>query len=170
MSVPAGTYGWSINVSATTAMIVASVKAGQDLNKEIVHNGSGYSTDGDIGNTYVEVSKEKQHEWYIKDGKVVMDSDIVTGKPGQDTPSGVFYVWSKQRNATLRGKTTMAATTPVLFRTGCQLITPGSASTIVRGSLSTAATGTRNTDRMAVSTTRQTSWQSCMPQLTKARL
>ena len=104
VSVPAGTYGWSINVSATTAMIVASVKAGQDLNKEIVHNGSGYSTDGDIGNTYVEVSKEKQHEWYIKDGKVVMDSDIVTGKPGQDTPSGVFYVWSKQRNATLRGK------------------------------------------------------------------
>ena len=67
-------------------------------------------------------------------------------------------------------KTTMAATTPVLFRTGCQLITPGSASTIVRGSLSTAATGTRNTDRMDVSTTRQTSWQSCMPQLTKARL
>ena len=30
-----------------------------------------------------------------------MDSDIVTGKPGQDTPSGVFYVWSKQRNAFL---------------------------------------------------------------------
>ncbi len=67
-------------------MIVASVKAGQDLNKEIVHNGSGYSTDGDIGNTYVEVSKEKQHEWYIKDGKVVIDSDIVTGKPGVKTP------------------------------------------------------------------------------------
>jgi len=104
VSVPAGTYGWSINISATSAMILASVKAGQDLNKEVNHSGSGYTTTGDIGNTYVEVSKEKQHEWYIKDGKVVMDSDIVTGKPGQDTPSGVFYVWSKQRNATLRGK------------------------------------------------------------------
>ena len=104
VSVPAGTYGWSINISATSAMILASVKAGQDLNKEVSHSGSGYTTTGDIGNTYVEVSKEKQHEWYIKDGKVVMDSDIVTGKPGQDTPSGVFYVWSKQRNATLRGK------------------------------------------------------------------
>nr|WP_232900597.1 L,D-transpeptidase family protein [Lacticaseibacillus casei] len=104
VSVPAGTYGWSINVTSTAAMILASVKAGQDLNKEVVHSGSGYATDGDIGKTYVEVSKEKQHEWFIKDGKVVMDSDIVTGKPSQETPSGVFYVWSKQRNATLRGK------------------------------------------------------------------
>lgn len=105
VTVPSGTYGWSINVNATAAMILSSVKAGQNLSKEVSHSGSGYNSNGDdIGNTYVEVSKEKQHEWYIKDGKVVMESDIVTGKPGQDTPSGVFFVWSKQRNATLRGK------------------------------------------------------------------
>lgn len=41
VSVPAGTVGWSINVSANTAMIVASVQAGQDRLKEIVQHGSG---------------------------------------------------------------------------------------------------------------------------------
>ncbi len=35
-----------------------------------------------------------------------MDSPIVTGKPtnGDATPTGVFFVWKKQRNAVLKGK------------------------------------------------------------------
>jgi lipoprotein-anchoring transpeptidase ErfK/SrfK len=44
-------------------------------------------------------------EYYYKDGKLAMSSAVVTGNPnkGKETPSGVFYIWSKQRNATLRG-------------------------------------------------------------------
>lgn len=41
--------------------------------------------------------------WYYKDGKLALETDIVSGKPNTPTPKGVFYVWNKERNATLRG-------------------------------------------------------------------
>ena len=69
--------------------------------------GSGQSLKkGELGTTYVEVDKTNQHMWYYKDGKLQISTDVVTGKPsgGNTTPTGVFYVWNKQRNATLRGK------------------------------------------------------------------
>lgn len=105
VSVPGGTYGWGIDQPKEVESIIAAVKTGKDFTKEVVYTGSGYHKDGtDIGNTYVEVDKTNQHEYVYKDGKLILDSAIVSGKPGQDTPTGVFAVWDKQRNATLRGK------------------------------------------------------------------
>lgn len=43
--------------------------------------------------TYIEVSINKQHAWYYKDGELVSDTDIVTGTKGKhDTPTGVYYI------------------------------------------------------------------------------
>ncbi|MFD0897153.1 L,D-transpeptidase family protein [Loigolactobacillus binensis] len=104
VTVPAGIYGWSINTASETTTLMAKVLEGKDFTRTPTIQGTGYSTDkSDIGNTYVEVDKTNQHMWYYKDGKLVLDTDVVTGKPGQDTPSGVDYIWSKQRNATLKG-------------------------------------------------------------------
>ena len=34
----------------------------------------------DIGNTYVEIDYTSQHLWYYKDGSLVTDTGIVSGK------------------------------------------------------------------------------------------
>lgn len=105
VTVPAGTYGWSIMQNKETDALIALIKTGKSFNQTVLHQGSGYHDDGhDIGNTYLEVDKQNQHEWLYRNGKVVLDSAIVTGKPATPTPSGVFAVWSKQRNATLVGE------------------------------------------------------------------
>ncbi|WP_461223713.1 L,D-transpeptidase family protein [Lacticaseibacillus suihuaensis] len=104
VTVPAGIYGWSIPSATETPKVVAEILKGKDFTHALSHVGTGYHADGsDIGNTYIEVDKANQHEWYYKDGKLVMDTDVVTGKPSTPTPSGVFAIWSKQRNAILRG-------------------------------------------------------------------
>lgn len=104
VTVPAGTYGWSINTASEVTALSAKVLAGKDFTRTPIVQGSGYSTDkNDIGNTYIEVDKTNQHMWYYKDGQLVLDTDVVTGKPGQDTPSGVDFIWNKQTNATLKG-------------------------------------------------------------------
>ncbi len=105
VSVVAGNYGWVITTSTTTKNLIAAIKKGKDFTVAATVNGSGYHADGsDIGNTYVEIDKENQHEYFYKDGKLVLDSDVVTGKPdGHTTPTGVLFVWKKEQNATLRG-------------------------------------------------------------------
>lgn len=105
VKVKAGNYGWSIKVAAETGALTKAMLKGQAVTRTPLHVGVGYGTtsnDG-IGNTYVEVDKTAQHMWLYKNGKAVLDTDVVTGKPGQDTPSGVYFVWNKQRNATLKG-------------------------------------------------------------------
>lgn len=54
--------------------------------------------------TYVEVDLTEQHMWYIVNGAVVFETDVVTGSPGRDTPVGVFTILEKLRNKTLRGE------------------------------------------------------------------
>jgi lipoprotein-anchoring transpeptidase ErfK/SrfK len=106
VSVPAGIYGWSISQKKEIPVIVNAINAGHLFTHKVTVKGTGYHADGtDIGNTYVEVDKQNQMEYYYKDGKLAMSSAVVTGNPnkGKETPSGVFYIWSKQRNATLRG-------------------------------------------------------------------
>ena len=51
-----------------------------------------------IGDTYVEVSIAKQHLWYVENGSVVFESDIVTG---ENTPDGCFYIYNILENSYL---------------------------------------------------------------------
>ena len=60
--------------------------------------------DREVGDTYVEVSLDDQHMWYIIDGDVYLDSDCVTGNYGTaDTPKGFFEVNNKVSPCTLKG-------------------------------------------------------------------
>ncbi len=42
--------------------------------------------------------------WYYKDGQLVLETAIISGKPATPTPTGVFYVWNKEEDATLTGE------------------------------------------------------------------
>lgn len=60
----------------------------------------------EIPDTYVEVSIKDQHVWYYEDGKLIMDSNCVTGKKDKhDTPTGVWYVNSCIDGCYLTGPT-----------------------------------------------------------------
>lgn len=103
-----GIYGWKTNVTETTAALVELIKAGESCTVEPVYIQEGYSraTD-DIGDTYIEVDITNQHVWLYKDGQLVMDSDCVTGtqtNPDRATPTGVFQVWTRERDRDLVGE------------------------------------------------------------------
>lgn len=59
----------------------------------------------DIGGTYVEVDMTQQKLYYYENGELFLETDVVTGNTGRrlGTPEGVNYIYSIQRNRTLRG-------------------------------------------------------------------
>ena len=60
--------------------------------------------DKEIGDTYIEVSLADQHMWFIKDGAVYLDSDVVSGnRNSMDTPTGTYSILSKASPCTLTG-------------------------------------------------------------------
>ena len=71
------------------------------------------SRNGDIGNTYAEVSIDQQHMWLYEDGKEIFDAPIVSGKPFYDgknqwgektlTHTGVYFIFNKKTNHTMHG-------------------------------------------------------------------
>ena len=57
------------------------------------------------GGTYVEVDLTSQHLWYYKDGKCLVDTDLVSGcvDLNMQTPVGNFYIYSRSRGIYLEG-------------------------------------------------------------------
>lgn len=104
-------YGFVFDKPATVKTILEALKAGKNADLKVSWN-EGYcvptvrnSEQGDIGNTYVEVSIDQQHMWFYKDGKLIVDTDVVTGKDvdGRRTPKGVYFVWNKESPSMLKG-------------------------------------------------------------------
>lgn len=55
--------------------------------------------------TYVEVDLTNQHMWFYKDGKLLTDSDLVSGNVAayRHTPTGVFQIYSRTYGTNLVG-------------------------------------------------------------------
>lgn len=103
VSVPAGTLSWTIATEAETDGLMADLLNGEDFTRSPIAQGSASSGSALVGNTYIEVDLENQYMWYYRDGAVVLQTEIVSGRPGQLTPKGVHYIWKKELNAILRG-------------------------------------------------------------------
>ncbi|SDB24505.1 L,D-transpeptidase family protein [Eubacterium oxidoreducens] len=95
---------WGTKVDETTEIAYLEEAI---ANKETVSNrepqmaGQG----GEIGNTYAEVSISQQHVWVYVDGKLVMQSDCVTGEAGEnDTPTGAYYLLERKTDKVLVGE------------------------------------------------------------------
>ena len=70
--------------------------------KAITVSNSMYGTAA--GNTYVEVNINQQRMWFYKDGKLLVDTPVVTGtKYYSDTPKGFFSMYQRATNTTLVG-------------------------------------------------------------------
>ncbi len=76
---------------------------GTAINRTLTVNGNIYGKA--MGDTYVEVSIDKQHMWYYKNGKLIVETDVVTGNADgwHNTPKGYFSMYQRARNTTLSG-------------------------------------------------------------------
>lgn len=106
VSVEGGTYGYLIDSYGEREQLLADIQAHANTTREPVYARTGRAYDmNDIGNTYLEIDLTAQHLWYHKDGKIVLDSDFVSGTYygyGRRTPSGTYTLAYKQRNQVLR--------------------------------------------------------------------
>ncbi|AMV60169.1 ErfK/YbiS/YcfS/YnhG family protein, putative [Pediococcus damnosus] len=105
VKVSGGFYGWSIKIADETTALTQEILKGKSFEREPVIQGTGYNTKKQIiGNTYVEVDKKNQKMFIYVDGKLKLKTNVVTGlPPKQTTTTGVWSVWAKKRNTTLRG-------------------------------------------------------------------
>ena len=107
VDVSGGTYGWSIDEETETQNLINSVKNGEVSEREpaYVQTAASHSAQ-DWGTTYIEVDLSAQYMWYIVEGSVAFQANVVTGLPTPDraTPAGVYSILYTQRNATLVGE------------------------------------------------------------------
>lgn len=99
-----GILGWQINVDATTEEIKQFIESGISIEDEPEYTLYCLTRDNnDIGDTYIEISIDKQHLWLYKNGEVDFESDIVSGLANgeRDTSKGAYVVWSREKGATL---------------------------------------------------------------------
>lgn len=105
ITVTGGTYGNYIDYSSEAEALLPMLKKleSSDDRVPVMKQEAKFSLD----TTYIEVDKVKQHAYYFKDGELVLDTDVVTGKPTHDreTPSGVYFILNKTKDANLIGAT-----------------------------------------------------------------
>jgi len=107
VKVSGGNYGWLVKRAGEVNDLIASIKKGQTMAKEPKYTHTSKSHDiNDIGNTYVEINMTKQHMWFYKNGSLIVEGDIVTGNVSlrHGTPTGVYNLAYKEKNATLKGE------------------------------------------------------------------
>jgi len=107
IKVSGGDYGWLINTNEEVQDLIEVIKEGQTITKEPIYKQVALADhNNDIGNTYVEINMTKQHLWFYKNGVLVVEGDVVTGNVNNNcsTPTGIYGLKFKQKDATLKGE------------------------------------------------------------------
>ena len=107
VDVSGGTYGWSIDEEAETQNLIASIKNGEVVTREPAYEKTAASHAAqDWGTTYLEVDLSAQHMWYIVNGAIALETDVVTGLPDAKhaTPAGVYSILYTEPDSKLIGE------------------------------------------------------------------
>ncbi len=102
-----GDYGWWLNrgkeFEELTGMIMEGYKG---IREPAYYQTAIQYGEDDIGDTYVEVNITAQHMFFYKEGKLIMETDFVSGNLARNygTPTGTYPVQYKENNATLNGE------------------------------------------------------------------
>lgn len=98
-------YGTLLNHKIESKYFLDAIKNGvsEVHTPEYIKKGYVRGLD-DIGNTYIEVDMNEQVLYFFQDGVINLNCDIVSGKPPvYSTPQMICFVYSKKKNAILRG-------------------------------------------------------------------
>lgn len=103
--VPAGTFGWFIDADQEAPAIAEALRQAKDQVRQPIIVGAGYGMDPSeaIGNSYVEVDLTYQMMLIYREGQLVLDTPIVSGRIGTETTPGAYVVWNKEEKSILRG-------------------------------------------------------------------
>lgn len=108
ITVGGGIYGWQIDKEKETEALESLILSGTSETRQPIYYIEGFErATNDIGNTYIEVDLSRQHLWYYRNGELFLETDVVTGYPynGHSTPTGVFCIWSREKDRFLVGET-----------------------------------------------------------------
>ena len=118
ISASANEYGYTIEQAQEAAQLKKDIEARKSVTREPVYyktNSYGnplyYSRDGvdDLNGTYVEINLSAQHLWFYKKGKLIVESDFVSGNVQHktETVTGCFPLAYKKSPAKLTGQNAM---------------------------------------------------------------
>lgn len=102
-----GDYGWKVDKEGEKEQILKDIASGGNVKREIVYSQrAGSHGENDYGDTYVEINLTAQHLFFYKDGALVVESDFVSGNLSKqyDTPTGIYALTYKEKDAVLRGE------------------------------------------------------------------
>ncbi len=107
VAIEGGTYGNRMDVKAEKEYLKQAFagKAEEVHTPQYIQQGWQQGKD-DIGSTYIEVDMDRQMMYYYLNGKLELETPIVTGNTGRrwGTPEGVNYIYGKARNRILHGQ------------------------------------------------------------------
>ncbi|MBR1662727.1 MAG: L,D-transpeptidase family protein [Ruminococcus sp.] len=112
----ANLYGWWLDDDGMADLVTELIEEGESTTVDplfyttpdgaITYEGNKdcWTKDDDIGDTYLELDLSAQHMYFYKKGKMVWETDVVTGMPTEtrNTPEGVYKLWFKAADFRLK--------------------------------------------------------------------
>ena len=105
-TVGGGDFGWQVDQEAEAEELKIILPEGSETEREPIYSSKGIvHGDNDWGDTYVEINLAKQHVFFVKNGELLVSTDCVSGglQRKAPTPTGIYTIKYKARNAVLRG-------------------------------------------------------------------
>lgn len=102
-----GSYGWLIHRGQTVDALIEHIQVGENATIEPIYSYKALIRDSnDIGNSYVEIDLKEQMVYVYINGQLKVSTQTVTGNvsKGNATPTGVYPINYKERNAILTGE------------------------------------------------------------------
>ena len=100
------TLGRLVGTDAECEQLIKDIQEGKKVTRSPILSRQAMA-DGQYvwGNRYVEVDITEQHMWFVQNGAVEFETDVVTGLKGKnDTPTGIYSLLEKIPNTTLVGR------------------------------------------------------------------
>lgn len=104
------TYGWKIDEATEVEALLEILKSKESAERDPVYLETAMAyNDGDgndIGDTYVEIDYTNQRMWFYLNGKLLVDTPVVTGNVSKDwaSPEGIYCIYNKEEQAILKGE------------------------------------------------------------------
>ena len=105
-TVESKTFGWQVDVDAEAEKLKEDLANNAKIEREPEYAKRAASMDNNgFGDTYIEVNLSLQHLYVYREGRLVLDSEFVSGRMtgSRWTPPGIFRLTGKQKHKVLRG-------------------------------------------------------------------
>lgn len=101
----AATYRGQIDVAKELPLLISNIQNHEITERVPIPEPPKFSRKIYENGTYIEVDLTNQHMWYVENGRVVLECDVVTGLPTNErsTPAGQYRITEKLRNKILTG-------------------------------------------------------------------